>query len=175
MVEVPADIPGDMVHMDLSQNSLRRLKARDFVEASSLRSLNLSHNNLKDIDTGLDLSNNSLHFFHYGVLEDLYFLSLLRLGGNPWVCDYSIHYLVYWLRLHPGVTHSGLLCHSPSELKGKSVEDYVHSYNRACSQTEYGQTDPELWNTSTELQGELEEVEPAHLRGPQKYHITRLN
>ncbi|KAM9502692.1 leucine-rich repeat-containing protein 17-like isoform 1-T3 [Salvelinus alpinus] len=190
LAEVPADIPGDMVHMDLSQNSLRRLKARDFVEARSLRSLNLSDNNLEDMDTAslsgllhlheLDLSNNNLHFFHYGVLEDLYFLSLLRLGGNPWVCDYSIHYLVYWLRLHPGVTHSGLLCHSPPELRGKSVEDYVHSYNRACSQTEhsqteYGQTDPELWVTSMELQEELEEMEPAHLRGPQKYHVTRLN
>ncbi|XP_010888667.2 leucine-rich repeat-containing protein 17 isoform X2 [Esox lucius] len=185
LTEVPSDIPREIVRMDLSQNSLRRLKGRDFVEASRLRSLNLSHNNLEDMDTAslsgllhlheLDLSNNSLRFFHYGVLEDLYFLSLLRLDGNPWVCDYSIHYLVYWLRLHPGVTHSGLLCHSPPELRGKSVEDYVHSYNRACSQTE--QTDPELWNTAMELQVSLEEkeVEPANLRRPQKYRLTRLN
>lgn len=36
----------------------------------------------------LDLSNNSLHFIQYGVLEDLYFLYVLKLGGNPWVCDY---------------------------------------------------------------------------------------
>lgn len=36
----------------------------------------------------LDLSNNSLHFIQYGVLEDLYFLYTLKLGGNPWVCDY---------------------------------------------------------------------------------------
>lgn len=36
----------------------------------------------------LDLSENSLHFIQYGVLEDLYFLSQLKLGGNPWVCDY---------------------------------------------------------------------------------------
>lgn len=36
----------------------------------------------------LDLSNNRLHFIQYGVLEDLYFLSELKLGGNPWVCDY---------------------------------------------------------------------------------------
>ncbi|XP_021428499.2 leucine-rich repeat-containing protein 17-like [Oncorhynchus mykiss] len=134
-----------------------------------------------------DQHNNSLHFFNYGVLEDLYFVSLLRLGGNPWVCNYSIHYLVYWLRLHPGVTHSGLLCHPPSKHGGKSVEDYVHSYNRACGQTEhnqtqygpkdYGQTDPELWNTAMVLQGELEEeeVEPAHLKGPPKYCNTRLN
>lgn len=36
----------------------------------------------------LDLSNNNLYFIQYGVLEDLYFLSELKLGGNPWLCDY---------------------------------------------------------------------------------------
>lgn len=36
----------------------------------------------------LDLSDNSLRFVQYGVLEDLYFLSQLKLGGNPWMCDY---------------------------------------------------------------------------------------
>lgn len=43
----------------------------------------------------LDLSDNSLHFIQYGVLEDLYFLSQLKLGGNPWVCDYR---WVLWLK-----------------------------------------------------------------------------
>lgn len=37
----------------------------------------------------LDLSTNRLHFVQYGVLEDLYFLSKLKLGGNPWMCDYK--------------------------------------------------------------------------------------
>lgn len=37
----------------------------------------------------LDLSDNKLSFVQYGVLEDLYFLSQLKLGGNPWVCDYK--------------------------------------------------------------------------------------
>ena len=36
----------------------------------------------------MDLSDNNLHFVQHGVLEDLYFLSLLKLGGNPWVCNY---------------------------------------------------------------------------------------
>lgn len=36
----------------------------------------------------LDLSNNSLQFIQHGVLEDLYFLYTLKLGGNPWMCDY---------------------------------------------------------------------------------------
>ncbi|KAA8590239.1 hypothetical protein FQN60_014173 [Etheostoma spectabile] len=131
----------------------------------------------------LDLSDNSLHFVQYGVLEDLYFLSQLKLGGNPWVCDYSIHYMVYWLHLHPGVRHSGLLCHSPPEHTGKSVAKYVHSYNGECpkdrhqNRTDPDQTNPELWNTPMEVQGELEEeeLEPSHLRGPQKYQIIRLS
>ncbi|XP_029378711.1 leucine-rich repeat-containing protein 17-like [Echeneis naucrates] len=192
LTEVPAGIPEDVVHVDLSHNSIHHLKARDFQSTRSLRTLNLSNNNMERIDTAslsgllhlreLDLSENSLHFVQYGVLEDLYFLSKLRLGGNPWVCDYSIHYMVYWLRLHPGVKHSGLLCRSPPEYTGETVEEYVHSYNRECpkdrqnSRTHQDQTDPELWNTPMEVQGELEEeLEPSHLRLPQKYQIIRLS
>ncbi|XP_008299132.1 leucine-rich repeat-containing protein 17 [Stegastes partitus] len=192
LIKVPTGIPEDVVHIDLSHNAIRHLRAKDFHGSRSLRTLNLSNNNMEHIDTGslsgllhlreLDLSENSLYFVQYGVLEDLYFLSQLKLGGNPWVCDYSIHYMVYWLRLHPGVKHSGLLCRSPPEHTGESVEEYVHSYNRECpkerqySRTDSDQTDPELWNTPMEAQGELEEEqEPSHLRMPQKYQIIRLS
>ncbi|XP_029010771.1 leucine-rich repeat-containing protein 17-like [Betta splendens] len=193
LTEVPAGIPEDVVHIDLSHNSIRHLKVKDFQSARSLRTLNLSNNQMEHIDTGsltgllhlreLDLSDNSLQFIQYGVLEDLYFLSQLKLGGNPWVCDYSIHYMVYWLRLHPGVRHSGLLCRSPPEHTGERVETYVNSYNRECpkdrqqSKSDQEQTDPELWNTPMEVQRELEEeeLEPSHLRAPQKYQIIRLS
>ncbi|GLD60275.1 leucine-rich repeat-containing protein 17-like protein [Lates japonicus] len=192
LTEVPAGIPDDVVHIDLSYNSIRHLRARDFQGARSLRTLILSNNYMEHIDTAslsgllhlreLDLSDNSLHFVQYGVLEDLYFLSQLKLAGNPWVCDYSIHYVVYWLRLHPGVRHSGLFCRSPPEHTGESVEAYVHSYNRECpkdrqhSRTDQDETNPELWNTPMEVQGELEEeLEPSHLRVPQKYQIIRLS
>ncbi|XP_070686448.1 leucine-rich repeat-containing protein 17-like [Pempheris klunzingeri] len=192
LTEVPTGIPEDVVHIDLSHNSIHHLRARDFQGARSLRTLNFSKNNMEHIDTAslsgllhlreLDLSDNNLHFVQYGVLEDLYFLSQLKLGGNPWVCNYSIHYMVYWLRLHPGVRYSGLLCRSPPEYSGGSVEQYVHSYNRECpkdrqhSRTDQDQTDPQLWNTPMEVQGELEEEpEPSHLRVPQKYQIIRLS
>ncbi|KAL6106917.1 lrrc17 [Pungitius sinensis] len=191
LTEVPTGIPEDVVHMDLSHNSIRHLKARNFQGARALRTLNISHNNLEHIDKAslfgllhlleLDLSNNSLHFVHYGVLEDLYFLSQLKLADNPWVCNYSIHYMVYWLQLHSKVRHSGLWCQSPPEHTGRSVAEYVYSYNKECpkdrqhSLSDPDQTDPELWNTPMEAQGELEELEPSHLRGPQKYQIIRLS
>ncbi|KAM7396562.1 hypothetical protein PAMP_019595 [Pampus punctatissimus] len=189
LTEVPTGIPEDVVHIDLSNNSIRHLRPRNFQGARSLRTLNLSNNNMSHIDTAslfgllhlleLDLSDNNLHFIQYGVLEDLYFLSQLKLGGNPWVCNYSIHYMVYWLSLHAGVRHSGLLCHSPPEHTGKSVQEYVHSYNRECPKdrqqirTDDDQKDLQLWNTSLEVQGEAEEeleedpeekLEPSHLR-----------
>ncbi|KAM4734839.1 leucine-rich repeat-containing protein 17-like isoform 2-T3 [Anableps anableps] len=191
LTEVPSGIPDNVVRVDLSHNKIHHLKPRDFQGARSLRILNLSNNNMERLDTGslsgllhlheLDLSSNGLHFVQYGVLEDLYFLSNLKLGGNPWVCDYNIHYMVYWLRLHPGVKHSGLLCQSPLEYIGKRVEDYMHSYNRECprdrqlSRPDQNQRDAELWGTPMELQGEVEEeLEPSHLRAPQKYQIFRL-
>ncbi|XP_049578240.1 leucine-rich repeat-containing protein 17-like [Syngnathus scovelli] len=192
LTEVPAGIPEDAVQIDLSHNSIRHLKAKSFHGAKSLKTLNLSHNNMERIDTvsffgllylrELDLSDNSLHFIQYGVLEDLYFLSKLKLGGNPWLCDYSIHYMVYWLRLHPVVRHSGLVCRSPPEYTGESVEEYVHDYNRGCpkdrqqSQRDQNEEDELLWNSLEEAQGEPEEeLEPSHLRQPQKYQIIRLS
>lgn len=89
--------------------------------------------------------------------------------------------MVYWLRLHPLVRHSGLVCRSPLEHTGERVEDYVQAYNRECprdrnrGREDAEQTDPELWGTAMEVQGEVEELEPSHLRAPQKYQIFRLS
>ncbi|XP_034541694.1 leucine-rich repeat-containing protein 17-like [Notolabrus celidotus] len=189
LTEVPTGIPDNVVHIDLSHNSISHLKAKNFHGAKSLRTLNMSHNSMENIDKAslsgllhlreLDLSNNSMHFIQYGVLEDLYFLSQLKLEGNPWVCDYSIHYMVYWMRLHPAVRHSGLLCRSPPQHTGMPVQEYVDWYNTDCpkdrQRSRADETDPELWNTPMEVQGELEEeLEPNHLRAPKKYEIYRL-
>lgn len=52
LTEVPTGIPDDVVHIDLSYNSIRHLRARDFQGARSLRTLILSNNYMEHIDTG---------------------------------------------------------------------------------------------------------------------------
>lgn len=97
----------------------------------------------------LDLSNNSLQYFQYGVLEDLYFLRKLVLGNNRWICDYNIHYLTYWLKHHPDVRYTGLICSVPREFRGWRVEDYVKTYNGECPVDKY----PDGNNTGQGAQG----------------------
>ncbi|KAG1953246.1 leucine-rich repeat-containing protein 17 [Pimephales promelas] len=190
---VPADIPLDIVGLDLSRNNIKRLRPKEFVSVKDLKFLNLSGNSLESIDTAaflgllhlgeLDLSNNSLRFFQYGVLEDLYFLKKLSLGDNPWICDYNIHYLIYWLKHHRGVSHTGLVCSEPEEFRGWPVENYVKTYNADCPKDkQLGQspgTDP-AGITAQELTAVIDEEElaselgPRPYRGPKKYEIIRL-
>lgn len=139
---VPSNLPSDIVKMDLSRNNIQHLRPKQFLLSKDLKLLNLSSNNLRHIDTAafagllylreLDLSNNSLQHFQYSVLEDLYFLRQLSLDDNPWVCDYNIHYLIHWLKHHPGVLYTGLICSEPQEFRGWRVEDYVKTYNGEC-------------------------------------------
>lgn len=137
----------------------------------------------------LDLSNNSLQYFQYSVLEDLYFLRKLSLENNPWVCDYNIHYLVYWLKHHPGVFFTGLICSEPEEFRGWRVEEYVKTYNGECpkdKQIEGADTDTgqgALGGSENEAQevvteeGEQGEVLPQPLKKnkPDTFKIFRLS
>ncbi|XP_066038924.1 leucine-rich repeat-containing protein 17 [Chamaea fasciata] len=140
--KVPGNIPPDIAKLDLSSNKIRQLRAKEFEDVSELKILNLNSNGITYIDPAafsglnnleeLDLSNNSLQNFEYGVLEDLYFLKILWLRENPWRCDYSIHYLFYWLKHHYNVHYNGLECKMPEEYKGWSVGKYVRSYYEEC-------------------------------------------
>ncbi|XP_056311588.1 leucine-rich repeat-containing protein 17 [Danio aesculapii] len=190
---VPADIPLDIVKLDLSRNNIKQLRQREFVNVKELKLLNLSGNSLESIDTAaftgllylgeLDLSNNSLQYFQYGVLEDLYFLRRLSLGDNPWICDYNIHYLIYWLKHHPGVSHTGLVCSEPEEFRGWPVENYVKTYNAECPKDKQLGHLPDTdsaGNTPLELTAEIDEEEvtdlgPRPYRGHKKFEIIRLN
>ncbi|XP_017340089.1 leucine-rich repeat-containing protein 17 [Ictalurus punctatus] len=190
---VPPDIPENTVKMDLAFNNITQLRPKEFVTIKDLKLLNLSCNSLERIDTAafsgllhlreLDLSNNSLHYFNYGVLEDLYYLRTLSLGGNPWICDYNIHYLIYWLKHHPAVEHTGLVCSEPAEFHGWPVESYVKTYNAECPKDKqvdlHGGTGPTV-TTSQELNAETVEnpdllPSPLRKKGPNKFEIYRLS
>ncbi|MBN3298356.1 LRC17 protein, partial [Amia calva] len=183
---VPAAIPSDIVKIDLSGNRIKQLKSKEFTDVKDLKLLNLSSNNLDYIDTAafngllhlreLDLSNNSLQFFQYGVLEDLYFVQKLALGNNPWRCDYNIHYLIYWLKLHFNVHYSGLVCSSPEEFKGWLVEDYVKTYNGECPKDKLqGQGENGVELIADAADDEEIDYQPQHLRAPKKFNIIRLS
>nr|XP_023672560.1 leucine-rich repeat-containing protein 17-like [Paramormyrops kingsleyae]XP_023672561.1 leucine-rich repeat-containing protein 17-like [Paramormyrops kingsleyae]XP_023672562.1 leucine-rich repeat-containing protein 17-like [Paramormyrops kingsleyae]XP_023672563.1 leucine-rich repeat-containing protein 17-like [Paramormyrops kingsleyae] len=178
LTNVPAGIPPDIVKADLSRNKIRHLRPKEFVTAKDLRSLNLSSNGLDGIEIAafngllylreLDLSNNSLQHIQYGVLEDLYFIRRLVLGGNPWVCDYNIHYLLYWLRLHPGVYHSGLVCQAPPEFAGWTVRDYVRTYDGKCPEDQMSGQD----DFGGEVLSETMKQENGILLGPRRGRKT---
>ncbi|KAM7367064.1 hypothetical protein PAMP_014989 [Pampus punctatissimus] len=192
---IPADLPSDIVKMDLSRNNIKHLRPKQFLLSKDLKLLNLSSNSLHHIDIAafagllylheLDLSNNSLHYFHYGVLEDLYFLRKLSLDNNPWICDYNIHYLIYWLRHHPGVAYTGLICSEPQEFKGWRVIDYVKTYNGECpkdkqiEETDTGQE--EQWETENDVQevmgDTVEQFLPRSLKKkkPNRFEIIRMS
>ncbi|XP_006036335.1 leucine-rich repeat-containing protein 17 [Alligator sinensis] len=154
--KVPGNIPPDIIKLDMSNNKIKQLQAKEFEDVSELKILNLSGNGIVYIDPAafsglvnleeLDLSNNSLQNFEYGVLEDLYFLKLLWLRENPWRCDYNIHYLFYWLKHHYSVHYNGLECKMPEEYKGWSVGKYIRSYYEECPKDKlpvYPETDKE--------------------------------
>ncbi|TDG96696.1 hypothetical protein EPR50_G00231930 [Perca flavescens] len=196
--DMPSDLPSDIVKMDLSWNTIKHLRPKQFLLSKDLKMLNLSGNSLQHIDTGafagllylreLDLSNNSLHYFQYGVLEDLYFLRKLSLENNPWICDYNIHYLIYWLKHHPGVFYTGLICSEPQEFRGWRVEDYVKTYNGECpmdkqtgemdtGQGGQGGTDNEALELLADMGDRQGERLPRPLKEkkPNRFEIIRLS
>lgn len=116
-------------------------------------------------------------------MEDLYYLRTLYLGGNPWICDYNIHYLIYWLKHHPAVEYTGLQCSDPDEFRNWPVESYVKTYNDDCLKDKQvplhrktGPTD----TTSQELIAEVVEEpdllpSPLQKKEPKKFEIFRLS
>ncbi|XP_015243764.1 PREDICTED: leucine-rich repeat-containing protein 17-like [Cyprinodon variegatus] len=195
---MPPEMPLDLVGIDMSNNIIKHLRPKQFLLSKELKLLNLSSNKLEKIDTAafagllhlrhLDLSNNSLRYFPYGVLEDLYFLRKLNLDNNPWMCDYYIHYLVYWLKHHPAVSFTGLICSEPEEFRGWRVEDYVKTYNGECpidkqiedndnGQGAHGGSENEAQQVMGEMaEGQLDLLpQPIRKKEPNEIDIIRLS
>lgn len=49
---IPSDLPSDIVKMDLSRNTIKHLRPKQFLLSKDLKLLNLSSNSLHRIDTG---------------------------------------------------------------------------------------------------------------------------
>lgn len=118
------------------------------------------------------------------MLEDLYFLRQLALDDNQWVCDYNIHYLIHWLKHHPGVLYTGLICTEPQEFRGWRVEDYVKTYNGECPMDKQtgGGADQGQGGANVEAQEVLADGNEERLSQPlrkktqnKKFEIIRLS
>ncbi|XP_075064847.1 leucine-rich repeat-containing protein 17 [Mixophyes fleayi] len=175
--KVPTDISPDIMKLDLSSNKIKQLQSNVFIDVPNLEMLNLSSNGIEFIDPAafsgllnlheLDLSENNLSNLKYRVLEDLYFLKKLWLRGNPWRCDYHIHYLFYWLKHHYNVNYNGLECNAPEEYKGWVVGKYLRSYYEECPNErlqEHTEMDEDDWEQSERAikQSQLTESEKKH-------------
>lgn len=57
---VPADIPLDIVRLDLSRNNIKQLRPKEFVNVKDLKLLNMSGNSLESIDTGKPMVHNQI-------------------------------------------------------------------------------------------------------------------
>ncbi|KAK6307884.1 leucine-rich repeat-containing protein 38-like [Coregonus clupeaformis] len=118
-----------LVFLDLGSNNLTEIQSETFGESRSLIKLRLGNNPYlsqveEDAFLGLtslrelELERNGLQGLDVGVLEPLTSLRVLRLEGNPWVCNCHFAKLFVWLmenrhKLPTGM--EGLECSLPMD------------------------------------------------------------
>ncbi|CAL8400749.1 unnamed protein product [Arctogadus glacialis] len=97
-----------LVFLDLGSNNLTEIAQGTFGESRSLIKLRLGNNPyLSAVDEDaflgltslreLELERNALSTLHVGALSQLPSLRLVRLEGNPWVCNCNFASLFAWL------------------------------------------------------------------------------
>ncbi|GFO25043.1 leucine-rich repeat and immunoglobulin-like domain-containing nogo receptor-interacting protein 2 [Plakobranchus ocellatus] len=96
-----------LTRLSLAKNPIRILQPTVFSSLKVLSILNLSachleslpHDAVSDLESlkSLDASDNRIHFLSEGTLTLLEHVDVLKLSGNPWVCDCSIRALRDWL------------------------------------------------------------------------------
>lgn len=110
-----------LVFLDLGCNNLTEIPSGTFGESRSLIKLRLGNNpylNMisRDAFTGLtslrelDLKQNGFTVLDVGVLEPLPSLRLLRLEGNPWLCNCHFGKLFAWLSDNRHKLPTGKIC-----------------------------------------------------------------
>ncbi len=79
---MPADIPLDIVRLDLSRNNIKQLRPKEFVNIKDLKLLNLSGNSLESIDTGEPMTQTN------PVLKTYAYLIVVQSAGNRCLAQY---------------------------------------------------------------------------------------
>uniref|UniRef100_UPI00358FECCD leucine-rich repeat-containing protein 17-like n=1 Tax=Myxine glutinosa TaxID=7769 RepID=UPI00358FECCD len=142
LINVPGKLPWALISLDLSSNSIKLLRAKEFHSYKMLKSLNLRNNSLQSIRADaffglhmlehMDMRDNKLQTLEFGTLQDMYALQTLLIEDNPWKCDYYIHYLVYWLRYHSNVVYGDPICAEPFEFHSWTLVNYMRHYYTGC-------------------------------------------
>ncbi|XP_043545369.1 leucine-rich repeat-containing protein 70-like isoform X1 [Chiloscyllium plagiosum] len=118
-----------LIHLTLSNNSIIRINS-DAFKILHLGYLRLDHNNISFIEPDafegmattlkiLHLANNRLANLLPEVLRPLVSLNRLVINDNPWECNCNLLSLHRWLL--SSSLRLNIRCHSPSQLRGKSL------------------------------------------------------
>uniref|UniRef100_A0A3Q2YR97 LRRNT domain-containing protein n=1 Tax=Hippocampus comes TaxID=109280 RepID=A0A3Q2YR97_HIPCM len=105
--ELPDGLRRDLRSLDLSHNRLQNLDGA-LAPYTHLRVLDISHNRLSRLPERLvlDLSDNKLErTFPFGVFDKMTSLRVLTLGNNPWACHLGadVTYLLSWVQRTPAL------------------------------------------------------------------------
>uniref|UniRef100_A0A8C5PDX4 TIR domain-containing protein n=1 Tax=Leptobrachium leishanense TaxID=445787 RepID=A0A8C5PDX4_9ANUR len=92
LTQVPANLPEKTVHLDISHNKIKAIKAEDFNNLTLLQQMNISFNEISFISIGtfqkltalndMNLGNNQIESLISGMFEGLQNLTVLLLNGN---------------------------------------------------------------------------------------------
>ncbi|XP_020367655.2 leucine-rich repeat-containing protein 70-like [Rhincodon typus] len=133
----------NLIHLTLSNNSIIHVKS-DAFKMLHLGYLRLDHNNISFIEPDafkgmtttlkvLHLANNHLTNLLPEVLRPLASLNHLLMNGNPWECNCNLLGLRRWLL--SSSLKLNIRCHSPSQLRGKSLHYISVNEVSGCNNT----------------------------------------